>query len=184
MRLAAFTDYGLRVLMRLADTPDEPMTTSGIAQQFQIPYNHLTKVVQDLARGGFIATQRGNGGGIRLARPADTITLGQVVRFLEQRYAIAECFRADGGACLLTPRCRLKSRLAAACEVFLEELDKTSVAACAFLGPGPDKSSSGAAREKRGAHFPEGRQAAGNIPLRPLRSPVQKQRHRKALKGA
>jgi Rrf2 family nitric oxide-sensitive transcriptional repressor len=137
MRLAAFTDYGLRVLMRLADSPDEPMTTSGIAEQFQIPYNHLAKVVQDLARGGFITTQRGSGGGIRLARPAGTITLGQVVRFLEQRYALVECFRADGGACLLTPRCRLKPQLAAAHEAFLAELDKTSVAACAFPGSKP-----------------------------------------------
>ena len=135
MRLAAFTDYGLRVLMRLADAPDETMTTSGIAQQFQIPYNHLTKVVQDLVRGGFVTTQRGASGGVRLARPASTITLGEVVRFLEQRYAITECFRADGGACLLTPRCRLKPRLAAAREAFLVELNKTTIAACAFPGP-------------------------------------------------
>lgn len=134
MRLAAFTDYGLRVLMRLADTPDEALTTSAIATEFRIPYNHLTKVVQDLARGGFVTTQRGAGGGLRLARPADTITLGEVVRFLEQRYAMVECFRADGGACVLTPRCRLRPQLAAAREAFLNELDKTSVAACAYPG--------------------------------------------------
>lgn len=77
MRLAAFTDYGLRVLMRLAAAPAEPSTTARLAEEFRIPYNHLAKVVQDLARGGFIATQRGTGGGIRLARPADSITLGK-----------------------------------------------------------------------------------------------------------
>ena len=142
MRLAAFTDYGLRVLMRLADAPEEPSTTTRIADEFRIPYNHLAKVVQDLARGGFVTTQRGAGGGIRLARPADAITLGEVVRFLEQRYAIVECFRADGGACLLTPRCRLKSQLAAAREAFLAELDKTSVADCAYPGPGPGRAAS------------------------------------------
>ncbi len=136
MRLAAFTDYGLRVLMRLADAPDQLSTTTSIANEFHIPYNHLAKVVQDLARGGFIITQRGAGGGIRLARPAAAITLGEVVRFLEQRYAIVECFRADGGACLLTPGCRLKPRLAAAHEAFLAELDKTSVAECAYPGTG------------------------------------------------
>ncbi|HMM62776.1 MAG TPA: Rrf2 family transcriptional regulator [Mesorhizobium sp.] len=145
MRLAAFTDYGLRVLMRLADAPEEPSTTTRIADEFRIPYNHLAKVVQDLARGGFVTTQRGAGGGIRLARPADAITLGEVVRFLEQRYAIVECFRADGGACLLTPRCRLKSQLAAAREAFLAELDKTSVADCAYPGPGPGRAASRAA---------------------------------------
>lgn len=139
MRLAAFTDYGLRVLMRLASSPDEPSTTARIAEEFQIPYNHLTKVVQDLARYGFVTTQRGAGGGIRLARPAEAITLGEVVRHLEERYDMVECFRADGGACLLNPLCRLKPQLVAAREAFLAELDKTSVADCAYPGPSPDR---------------------------------------------
>lgn len=157
MRLAAFTDYGLRVLMRLADKPEEPMTTSDIARQFRIPYNHLAKVVQDLARGGFVLTQRGAGGGIRLARPADAISLGEVVRYLEQRYALAECFRADGGACLLTPHCRLKSRLAAAREAFLAELNKTTVAACAFPGLNTDESRVTTAQKKSGRRFAKSR---------------------------
>ena len=134
MRLAAFTDYGLRVLMRLAGTPDKSLTTAGIAEEFQIPYNHLTKVVHDLARGGFVTTQRGAGGGVRLARPAEATTLGEVVRHLEGRYDMVECFRADGGTCLLNPLCRLKPQLAAAREAFLAELDKTSVADCAYPG--------------------------------------------------
>lgn len=136
MRPAVSTDYGLRVLMRLADDPDQPSTTVRIAEEFQIPYNHLAKVVQALARGGFVRTQRGSGGGIRLARPPESITLGEVVRYLEQRFALVECFRADGGACLLSPRCRLKPRLAAAREAFLNELDRTTLAECAYPGTG------------------------------------------------
>ncbi|RFC67656.1 MULTISPECIES: RrF2 family transcriptional regulator [Mesorhizobium] len=141
MRLAAFTDYGLRVLMRLAGTPGEPLTTAGIAEEFQIPYNHLTKVVLDLSRGGFVTTQRGAGGGIRLARSANAITLGEVVRHLESRYDMVECFRADGGACLLNPLCRLKPQLVAAREAFLIELDKTSLADCAYPGSATSKPS-------------------------------------------
>jgi Rrf2 family nitric oxide-sensitive transcriptional repressor len=72
---------------------------------------------------------------LRLARPADQISLGAVVRRLEARHAIVECFRADGGACVLTPRCRLKGRLAAAAEAFLGELDRTSLAECAYHPP-------------------------------------------------
>lgn len=135
MRLAAFTDYGLRVLMRLADKPDTALTTNGIADELRIPYNHLAKVVQDLARAGYIRTQRGAGGGIRLARQPQSILLGEVVRYLEQRYALVECFRSDGGACLLTPHCRFRSKLTAARDAFLAELDKTSVADCAHPGP-------------------------------------------------
>ncbi len=135
MRLTAFTDYALRALMRLAGEPERTFTTDEIAREFDISRNHLTKVVRELAEGGFIATHRGAGGGFRLARPADSITLGEVVRRLEARHAIVECFRADGGGCVLTPRCRLKSRLAQAARAFLEELDRSTLAECAYTTP-------------------------------------------------
>lgn len=135
MRLTAFTDFGLRTLMRLAGAPERSFSTDQIASEFRISRNHLTKVVQELARGGYLTTRRGASGGIRLAKPADSITLGEVVRFLEQRYAIVECFRADGGACTISADCRLKSRLAAAREAFMLELDKTTLAQCAYPAP-------------------------------------------------
>ncbi len=144
MRLAAFTDYGLRVLMRLAATPDESLTTARIAEEFEVPYNHLAKVVQDLARGGFVSTQRGAKGGIRLAQNAKSIRLGDATRYLEQKYAMVECFRSDGGCCVLTPRCRLRSHLASAYEAFLESLNKTSIADCAWM-PGAVSASGGGA---------------------------------------
>jgi len=136
MRLTSFTDFGLRALMRLAGEPDRSFTTDQIATEFSISRNHLTKVVRDLAAAGFVITQRGASGGFRLARPPEAITLGQVVRALEGRHAIVECFRADGGGCVLTPRCRLQGRLAQAEEAFLRELDRTSLADCAYPGRG------------------------------------------------
>ena len=135
MRLTAFTDYGLRALLRLAGEPGRLFTTDEIAREFAISRHHLVKVIRDLADGGFVSTVRGAGGGFRLARPADEISLGAVVRQLEARHAIVECFRDDGGACVLTPRCRLKGRFAAAAEAFLAELDKTSLAECAYRPP-------------------------------------------------
>src|SRR6476619_1561512 len=83
MRLTTFTDFALRALMRLAGEPTRSFATSEIAAEFGISRNHLAKVVRDLADGGFIATQRGAGGGFSLARPAQSITLGEVVRALE-----------------------------------------------------------------------------------------------------
>lgn len=132
MRLTAFTDFGLRALMRMAGEPGRTFTADEIAREFAISRNHLSKVVRDLSGAGFVDTQRGAGGGMRLARPAEQITLGDVVRSLEARHATVECFRADGGACVLTPHCRLKGRLAAAREAFLRELDATSLAECAY----------------------------------------------------
>jgi Rrf2 family nitric oxide-sensitive transcriptional repressor len=91
--------------------------------------------VQALAGAGYVRTQRGAGGGFRLARPAASITLGQVVRDLEQDQPTVECFRADGGGCVLTPRCRLRKHLAGAREAFLATLDATSLADCAWPPP-------------------------------------------------
>ena len=83
MRLTSFTDFALRALMRLAGEPTRSFATHEIAAEFGISRNHLAKVVRDLADGGFIATQRGAGGGFSLARPPQSITLGEVVRALE-----------------------------------------------------------------------------------------------------
>ena len=132
MRLTTFTDFGLRALMRLAGEPNRSFSTHEIATEFGISRNHLTKVIRDLAEGGFVTTQRGAGGGFRLARPPQSIKLGEVVRSLEQRHALVECFRQDGGNCVLRPRCRLKSRLAVAREAFMRELDSTTLAECAY----------------------------------------------------
>jgi Rrf2 family transcriptional regulator, nitric oxide-sensitive transcriptional repressor len=139
MRLTSFTDFALRALMRLAGEPQRLFATNEIAAEFGISRNHLAKVVRDLADGGFIATQRGAGGGFSLARSPQSITLGEVVRKLEEPSALVECFREDGGHCVLTPRCRLKGRLAAAREAFLRELDATTLAECAYA-PRPRRS--------------------------------------------
>jgi Rrf2 family nitric oxide-sensitive transcriptional repressor len=139
MRLTAYTDFGLRALMRLAGEPERSFTTDEIASEFAISRHHLIKVVRGLAEAGYVTTQRGAAGGFRLARKPQAITLGQVVRDLEQEQPIVECFREDGGACVLTPRCRLKKRLAAAQQAFLDELDTTTLADCAY--PPPRRSS-------------------------------------------
>jgi Rrf2 family nitric oxide-sensitive transcriptional repressor len=137
MRLTSFTDFGLRALMRAAAAPGELVTTDRISAELAISRHHLTKVVRALAAAGFVQTTRGAGGGFTLARPPERITIGEVVRQLEARHALVECFRTDGGACLLTPSCRLKSHLARAEDAFLTELDCVTLADCALGPPSP-----------------------------------------------
>jgi Rrf2 family transcriptional regulator, nitric oxide-sensitive transcriptional repressor len=137
MQLTSFTDYGLRALMRLAGDPDRTFTTQEIAGEFGISRHHLTKVIQGLASEGYVQTQRGAGGGFRLARPPEAITIGEVVRRLEAHHPMVECFRSDGGHCVLTPRCRLKGHLAAAREAFFRTLEAATLAECAYpVSPG------------------------------------------------
>ena len=132
LRLTSFTDYGLRVLMRLAGEPDRAFTTAELAREFRISRNHLAKVISALAASDYLETRRGGGGGALLARPAEAIRLGDVVARLEADQALVECFAMSGNACTLTPRCRLKARLAHAEDAFIEELNRSTLADCIY----------------------------------------------------
>ncbi len=132
MRLTAFTDFGLRALMRIASEPERAFSTAEIADEFGISRHHLTKTMAALANAGFLTTRRGAGGGAMLARPAAQIGLGEVVRVLERDQPLVECFRVDGGACVITPQCRLKTFLFAAEAAFLDRLDHFTLADCAL----------------------------------------------------
>lgn len=128
MRLTSFTDYGLRMLMRMASAPERAFSTAELAGEFGLSRNHLSKIMQRLAQGGIITTRRGGGGGAVLARAAQQIRLGAVVRLLEEGQALVECFGPDGGDCSITGRCRLKTRLRSAQTAFLNDLDRSTLA--------------------------------------------------------
>ena len=135
MRLTSFTDYGLRMLMRLASDPDHAFSTAELAQEFGLSRNHLSKIMQCLAQGGIVATRRGGGGGATLARPPQEVRLGEVVRLLEEGQALVECFATGGGNCSITGCCRLKARLRAAEVAFLASLDHSTLADIALPAP-------------------------------------------------
>ena len=80
MRLTSFTDYGLRALMRIASDPARGFSTAELAGEFDISRHHLAKIVQRLSQAGVVATRRGGGGGVTLAKPANQIRLGDVIR--------------------------------------------------------------------------------------------------------
>ena len=127
MRLNVQTDYALRMLMFLAARDDTTVTTAEIADRFEISQNHLTKVAQALAREALVETARGRQGGLRLARPAGEISVGEVVRALEADFAIATCFDGGKGNCLIFSACRLRGVFQNALEAFLATLDEVTI---------------------------------------------------------
>jgi len=123
MQLTLFTDYSLRVLVFLGAHPDRLCTISETAKAYRISGNHLMKVVNRLSSGGYIETIRGKGGGMRLSRAANLINLGDVVRHMEDRFDIVECFDKQQQDCPLLPACTLRSVLADAHRNFMATLD-------------------------------------------------------------
>jgi Rrf2 family nitric oxide-sensitive transcriptional repressor len=128
MRLTSFTDFGLRMLMRMAGEPARAFSTGELAQELNLSRHHLAKIMQRLAGAGLIATRRGGGGGAVLARAATEIRLGDVVRLLEEGQPLVECLAPGGGDCSLDGRCRLKARLRSAEAAFLAALDRSTLA--------------------------------------------------------
>ncbi|MDP3137379.1 MAG: Rrf2 family transcriptional regulator [Burkholderiaceae bacterium] len=122
MRLTAMTDYALRLLMYVAQHPQRLCTIAEVAQVHAISEAHLMKITHQLALHGWIETQRGKGGGMRLARPPQDIRLGAVVRGIEPDFDVVECFTSRQ-TCNLSSACRLRGVLDAATQGFLAHLD-------------------------------------------------------------
>jgi len=127
MELTFYTDYSLRVLMYLGLRRSELSVISEIAGDYGISANHLVKVVHGLARGGFVRTYRGKGGGLALAREPRDINIGAVVRYTEGAFKPVECFRGVDNHCVVTGACRLAGVLQEACDSFLATLDRYSL---------------------------------------------------------
>ncbi len=127
MQLTLMTDYALRMLMYLAQHPDERCTIADIAAVHRISEAHLMKVTHRLSQGGWIITSRGRGGGIRLGAAPSAINVGKVVRSMEPGFALVECF-SDDSSCLLTGRCQLSAVLEGALQSFLAHLDGCTLA--------------------------------------------------------
>jgi Rrf2 family nitric oxide-sensitive transcriptional repressor len=128
MQLTYHTDYSLRVLMYLAIQRERVVNISEIAERYRISRNHLVKVVHALARGGFIKTRRGKGGGIVLARAAEEVNLGDVVRYTEGPLKPVECFDIERNRCLIANVCGLARVIAQACGNFFATLDGYTLA--------------------------------------------------------
>ncbi|MDO9422793.1 MAG: Rrf2 family transcriptional regulator [Methylobacter sp.] len=141
MQLTQFTDLSLRLLIYLARLPEPGMATiAEIAEYYQISRNHLVKVANSLANQGFITTTRGKGGGIQLARPANTIGVGEIVRKTEVNMNLVECFDAPNNQCRLIRNCFLKATLYEAQRAFMTVLDKYTLAEAASLDANTDLS--------------------------------------------
>ena len=150
MRLTNYSDYALRTLMYLAVIPDRDTlaTITDIANSYQISRSHLTKVIHQLAQIGYIESIRGKNGGIRLAKPAADIILGEVIRQTEPDFHVVPCFALlpsrtkpqenqveslntpmkYSESCAITPVCKLKSVFAEATQSFLKVMDDYTLA--------------------------------------------------------
>ncbi|WMC10055.1 Rrf2 family transcriptional regulator [Oceanimonas pelagia] len=126
MKLTTYTDFGLRALMYLATLPRGELTSvARVSALYDVSRNHMVKVINQLAREGYIHALRGKNGGIRLAKEPKDINVGRVIRLLEHNLRGIDC---GSPACQLVPACRLRNALGQAMEAFLQVMEGYTLA--------------------------------------------------------
>ncbi|MDP2806374.1 MAG: Rrf2 family transcriptional regulator, partial [Gallionellaceae bacterium] len=105
-------------------------TIQEISDAFIISKAHLMKVVMTLVAANLLISERGRNGGVRLALDARDISIGEIVRLMENTLALVACMKDDAApdACPLLPKCRLKKVFQRAQNDFFSALDENSLA--------------------------------------------------------
>lgn len=127
MRITKRSNIAMRVLMFCALHRERLVTKAEIAARCNTSESHLAQVINQLAQSGYLDTQRGRNGGIRLARPAARISVGEVVRLIEADAPLVECFADVDNTCPLTAACRLRDALNEAAQAFYGRLDRVTL---------------------------------------------------------
>lgn len=115
LKLTKRTEYGLIAMLHLADREGEVVSVREIGDRYPIPRRILAETVKELSRSGLLESQRGASGGYWLARPAETISVGEVVTALEGAPALTSCqdlaVSGADGSCDVQPMCPIRSPL-------------------------------------------------------------------------
>ena len=107
MKISTNSRYALRLLARVAQKQGERVTTSAAAQAEGISEKMLERIAAKLTREGFLTSVKGIRGGYVLARPADTITVSQVLRVMETPYLPHHCIEQAEQNCKMSSDCNM-----------------------------------------------------------------------------
>lgn len=128
MRLTKQSGYALRIVVECAAAGKGLARIADIAERYQITKYNISKTVPILVRHGIIQGVRGRRGGIRLARPASEIKVGDVIRATETTHIVADCFGGASVECAIRPAAPINQMLDSALEAFIAVLDEHTIA--------------------------------------------------------
>jgi Rrf2 family protein len=118
MNISVKGEYALQAVFDLAaQEPGEPVKIAEIANRQKIPQKFLELILAGLKQGGFVESRRGAEGGYLLARPAESITVGEVLRFVEA----ARSARTPGKKAAETPFSHMWHRIDQAISAIVDQ---------------------------------------------------------------
>lgn len=128
MKLTAYSNYALRSLQLAALRSPELVRVDDVVRVHGLARPHIVKIVHELGQAGLVETRRGRGGGFRLARPAEEIVVGNVIRLTEGPLDVVECFNPEKNTCPSIGICKLSRALSEATKAFMAVLDDLTLA--------------------------------------------------------
>jgi Rrf2 family nitric oxide-sensitive transcriptional repressor len=128
MKLTSYTNYALRSLQLAALHAPNLVRVEDVANIHKLSKPHIVKIVHELGKAGYLETLRGRNGGFRLAKPASSIIIGDVVRLTEGPLDVVECFNPATNTCPLMGICKLSRAMMKATDAFMAVLDDLTVA--------------------------------------------------------
>jgi FeS assembly SUF system regulator len=108
IRITKQTDYGIVLLTHLASHPDRQYNAPELSIEARLPLPMVSKILKLLAKDGLLASHRGVKGGYSLARPAEEVSMAEIIAALEGPIAITECISVEGD-CSHEPLCPVRS---------------------------------------------------------------------------
>ena len=172
MKLSARTRYAARILLELArDQEGKPMSAAVLSQHTGVSAQFVEQILKPLKQKGLTTSVRGASGGHKLARPASTITLGEVVRLMEGGIRLSVCCGERADECPRKEICLIRGAWVNVSQTLEQELDSISLATLLVGGltcpvdlTFPDRKKSAAL-----AHKEDARQELPVVPPAPLR---------------
>ncbi len=107
-RLNRLTDYAVVVMSQMALRPDETNSAHDIAEETGVPLPTVSKLLGTLARAGLMTSQRGVSGGYSLSRPAEQITMAEIIQALEGPIALTACVDGAESNCDVELLCPMR----------------------------------------------------------------------------
>jgi len=115
LKLSKKAEYALMAAKYMALKNSSGFSTAKeISESYQIPYQLVAKVLQNLVKGDVAVSAKGVNGGFSLARKADNISLIDIIRAVESNFQIVDCMKANGSLndCEHFDCCKIKDPLA------------------------------------------------------------------------
>ena len=129
MRLNLKTDYASRILLHAAKNKDKLITSTEVAERYNITQANVTQIVNTLKKKGYLNVKRGRyGGGFTLSAPPEEMRIGNIIKDIEPDLDLVQCFSKERNTCPVIDNCKLAGLMYSGLNAFLDKMNEQTLA--------------------------------------------------------